>query len=115
MKNSLARFQEFRIKMNQKILNSGNVNIKRFFALDETVYKDGALSAKTKELMGLTSSLVLRCNDCVTYHLHQCAKAGVKDEEFFEAFAICLLVGGSVVIPHLRQAFATLDEIRESS
>lgn len=113
MGGELRKFEEFREKMNHKILKSGNLEIKRFFALDKQAYGEGALSSKTKELLGLTSSLVLRCNDCVTYHLLQCVELGITDEQLFEAFNIALLVGGSIVIPHLRKAVAMLEEMRK--
>ena len=106
------RFQDFRKKMNDRILSSGNLEIKRFFALDKNAYKEGALSAETKELLGLVASLVLRCNDCVTYHLQRCVEVGLTDEQIFEAFNVGLVVGGSIVIPHLRNAVAVLDEVR---
>jgi AhpD family alkylhydroperoxidase len=108
----LEEFREYRKRMNEKIFEAGNLQIKRFFSLDSQAYRDGALSAKTKELMGLVASMVLRCDDCITYHLLQCAEQGVTDEEFFEAFNVALVVGGSIVIPHLRRAVETLEEIR---
>jgi AhpD family alkylhydroperoxidase len=109
----LEEFQEYRRRMNEKILEAGNLQINRFFSLDSQAYRDGALSAKTKELMGLVASMVLRCDDCITYHLVQCAQQGVTDEEFFEAFNVALIAGGSIVIPHLRRAVETLEEIRK--
>ncbi len=112
MPSKLDAFNEFRSRMNEKILASENLQIKRFFALDTQAYIDGALSAKTKELMGLVASMVLRCNDCITYHLIQCAKLETTDEEFFEAFNVALIVGGSIVIPHLRVAVDRLEELR---
>lgn len=114
MSEELRQFQEFREKMNQKILESGNKEIQRFFSLDKNAYKEGALSSETKELLGLVASLVLRCNDCVTYHLTQCVNLGIQNEQLYEAFNVALLVGGSIIIPHLRKAFAMLDEIRSS-
>jgi len=105
MDDSIEAKREFRIKMNDLILNKGDINIKRFFALDSRVYKDGHLSQKTKELLGLVASTVLRCNDCIFYHLDQCYKQGITDDELFEALSIALIVGGSITIPHLR--FAT--------
>ncbi len=98
--------------MNDRILNSGNLEIKRFFALDKHAYKEGALSAQTKELLGLVASMVLRCNDCVNYHLLRCAELDVSYAQLFEAFNVALVVGGSIVIPHLRKAVAFLEEIR---
>ena len=107
----LKQFREFREKMNARIHESGNLEIKRFFALDARAYEDGALPVKTKELMGLVASLVLRCDDCVTYHVVRCREEGVTREEFFEAFNVALVVGGSITIPHLRRAVASLDEV----
>ena len=105
-------YVNFRKEMNEKILTKGTTNTKRFFSLDSAVYKDGALSAKQKELLGLSASLVLRCEGCINYHIDQCVKLGVTDEELFETFDIALIVGGSIVIPHLRQAVAFLEELR---
>jgi AhpD family alkylhydroperoxidase len=108
----VKQFEGFRKRMNERILSSGNPEIKRFFALDKNTYKPGALTAETKELLGLTASMVLRCNDCIHYHILQCVKLGITDEQFFEAFNVALVVGGSIVIPHLRRAAAFLDEVR---
>jgi AhpD family alkylhydroperoxidase len=113
--HSLAEFKRYREKMNEKILSRGNLGIKRFFNLDTQAYNDGALSKKTKELLGLVASLVLRCDDCVTYHIIQCVEQKVSDQEFFEAFNIGLIVGGSITIPHLRSAVDTLEECREKT
>lgn len=110
--NTLEEFKKFREKMNEEILNRGTLNTKRFWALDSAVYKDGALNSKTKELMGLLASMVLRCDDCITYHMIRCVELGTTDEEFFETFDVALIVGGSIVIPHLRRAVNTLLEIR---
>ena len=110
--HSLKEFKTYREKMNEKILERGNIQIKRFFNLDTQAYKDGALSKKTKELMGLVASLVLRCDDCVTYHIIQCVEQKVSDAEFFEAFNVGLIVGGSIVISHLRSAVEMLGECR---
>jgi len=107
----LEEFRKFREKMNARILESDNLEIKRFFALDTRAYEDGALPVKTKELMGLVASLVLRCDDCVTYHIVRCREEGVTRAEFLEAFNVGLVVGGSITIPHMRRAIATLDEI----
>jgi len=112
---SLHQFREFRERMNDRILAGGNLDIKRFFALDSRVYDAGALPARTKELLGLVASLVLRCDDCVSYHLVRCAEEGLSDDEILESLGVGLVVGGSIVIPHLRRAVATLDEIREPS
>ena len=111
MSDRLQEFREFRERMNARILESNNLEIKRFFALDTRAYEPGALPAKTKELMGLVASLVLRCDDCVTYHVIRCREEGVTRDEFLEAFNVALVVSGSITIPHLRRAVATLDEI----
>jgi AhpD family alkylhydroperoxidase len=108
--SKIDEFNEFREKMNATILEKGNLGIKRFFALDTRSYEEGALSSKVKELLGLVASLVLRCNDCITYHILQCHEQGVTEEEFYEAFNIALIVGGSIVIPHLRRAVEVLEE-----
>ena len=113
--SSLAGFDEFRSRMNDIILNAGNLTINRFFALDHRCYEPGILGSKTKEMLGLVASLVLRCDDCITYHVVRCAEEGVTDEEFLELFAVGLVVGGSIVIPHLRRAVARVEEIRSAS
>jgi len=111
--HSLKEFKVYREKMNEKILERGNLQIKRFFNLDTQAYNDGALSRKTKEMMGLVASLVLRCDDCVAYHIIQCVEQKVSDSEFFEVFNVGLIVGGSIVIPHLRSAVEILEECRQ--
>uniref|UniRef100_A0A7V4KDJ4 Carboxymuconolactone decarboxylase family protein n=1 Tax=Fervidobacterium pennivorans TaxID=93466 RepID=A0A7V4KDJ4_FERPE len=110
--NTLEEFKKFREQMNKEILDRGTINTKRFWNLDGAVYREGAIEPKYKELMGLVASMVLRCDDCITYHMIRCAELGVTDEEFFETFDIALIVGGSIVIPHLRRAVNTLLEIR---
>ena len=110
--NSLEEFKKYREKMNRKILGSGNLQIQRFFNLDARAYHEGALSSKVKELLGLVASLVLRCDDCVTYHVLRCVEEGVSDAEFFEAFTVSLVAGGSITIPHLRRAVGRLEECR---
>ncbi len=112
MENGIDAFHEFRERMNEKIVASGNLGIKRFFNLDTATYRDGALPGRTKELLGLVASMVLRCNDCIDYHLDQAVQAGWRDEELQEAMQVALVVGGSIVIPHLRHAFATLEALR---
>ncbi len=97
--------------MNGRILEHENLTIRRFFNLDKMSYQEGALDAKTKEMLGLVSSMVLRCDDCVRYHLQQCKKEGLGRDELFEVFGIALVVGGSIVIPHLRRAVDFLDEL----
>ena len=108
---SLAEFRHFREKLNAAILSADNLVIRRFFALDTQTYQPGALDAKTKELLGLVSSMVLRCDDCITYHLVRCREVGATDEELYETFSVALVVGGSIVIPHLRRAVARLEEL----
>ena len=109
--DQLKEFTEFRQRMNDRILGHDNQVVRRFFALDTQTYKDGALDLKTKELLGLVASMVLRCDDCISYHIAQCKEAGVNRDEFFEAFSVALVVGGSIVIPHLRRAVDFLDRI----
>ncbi|WP_240126395.1 carboxymuconolactone decarboxylase family protein [Thermomonas alba] len=106
-------FTEFRQRMNKRILDEPNQVIRRFFALDTQTYQPGALDVKTKELCGLVASLVLRCDDCISYHVAQCKDAGVSREEMFEAFSVGLVVGGSIVIPHLRRAVDFLDRLEQ--
>ena len=104
-------FTKFRKRMNERILSHDNQVVRRFFALDTQTYQNGALDVKTKEMLGLVASLVLRCDDCVSYHVAQCREAGVSEDEFFEIFSVGLVVGGSIVIPHLRRAVDFLDEL----
>ena len=110
----LEEFRLYRQRMNERILGAGHIGINRFFNLDTAAYNDGALSGRTKELLGLVSSLVLRCDDCVDYHLVQCVEAGYSDEELTDALNVGLIVGGSIVIPHLRHAMETIDLLRAS-
>jgi AhpD family alkylhydroperoxidase len=100
----LREFRERRERQNEMILANANLETKRFFALDAASYKDGALPASTKELLGLVASAVLRCDDCIAYHLVRCAEEGVTDAQYREAMNVALVVGGSIVIPHLRRA-----------
>jgi AhpD family alkylhydroperoxidase len=109
--SSLEEFRQFRERMNAEILGEGNVVINRFFALDTRTYESGALDVKTKELLGLVASLVLRCDDCVTYHLTRCAEEQVSRAELFESLSVGLVVGGSIVIPHLRRAVDRWSEL----
>jgi len=104
-------FTKFRKRMNERILGHDNQVVRRFFALDTQTYQPGALDVKTKEMLGLVASLVLRCDDCISYHVAQCKEAGVSEDEFFEIFSVGLVVGGSIVIPHLRRAVDFLDEM----
>ena len=114
MPDRVDEFIEYRQKMNQRILEIDHLGIKRFFNLDTAAYQDGALDEKTKELLGLTSSMVLRCNDCIDYHILECVKVGWTDAEIYDALNVALIVGGSIVIPHLRHAVETLDLARQS-
>lgn len=111
--NQLDDFRENREVMNEKIMDLDHLGIKRFFNLDHNTYKDGALPAKTKELLGLVASAVLRCNDCIDYHLEQCAKTGSTKEEIMDALNVALVVGGSIVIPHLRHSVSTIEALEE--
>lgn len=103
--NKVQEFNEYRSKMNDKILSGDHKIIKRIFNLDTNAYKEGHLPVKTKELLGLVASAVLRCDDCIAYHLENCHKEGVTKEEMMETMSIATLVGGTIVIPHLRRAY----------
>lgn len=106
-------FEAYRQRMNDRILDgTGHLGIKRFFNLDTAAYRDGALDQGTKELLGLVASMVLRCNDCIDYHVLECIKSGYTDEELNDAMNVALVVGGSIVIPHLRHAVETIDLVR---
>ena len=98
--------------MNERILEIEHLGIKRFFNLDTAAYKDGALDTRTKELLGLVASTVLRCNDCIDYHITRCIEVGWEDDELYDALNVALTVGGSIVIPHLRHAVETIDLLR---
>lgn len=111
MGKRLDEFRRTREQTNERILAEKNLNINRFFTLDGKAYEDGALDAKTKELAGLAASMVLRCDDCIGYHVIRCKELGVTNAELFEIFNVGLIVGGSVVIPHLRRAATLLDEL----
>jgi len=110
----VAEFNEYRSKMNDKILSSDNKVIKRIFNLDTNTYAEGALSEKTKEMMGLSCSMVLRCDDCIKYHLGKCFELGVTDAEMQEIFSVATLIGGTIVIPHLRRAVEYWEELQSS-
>jgi AhpD family alkylhydroperoxidase len=112
MPNRLDEFEQYRARMNERIMEIDHLGIKRFFNLDTNAYKAGALDEKTKELLGLVASMVLRCNDCIDYHILRCVECGWNDEEIYEAFNVALVVGGSIVIPHLRHAVESLDLAR---
>ena len=109
----IGEFTAFRKRMNERILAEPNQVVRRFFALDTQAYQAGALDVKTKELLGLVASLVLRCDDCISYHVAQCRDAGVSRDEMFETFSVGLVVGGSIVIPHLRRAVDFLDRLEQ--
>ena len=111
MKTTVNEFRSYRAEMNERILNSGFRDYNKFFALDNKAYVDGALNAKTKELMGLVASMVLRCNDCILYHVDRAIQEGATEQELYESFNIALIVGGSIVIPHLRYAIEKMDEL----
>jgi AhpD family alkylhydroperoxidase len=114
MSSRLADFKAYRERMNDRILEMDHLGIKRFFNLDTAAYRDGALDTKTKELLGLVASTVLRCNDCIDYHLIQCIKAGWSDDDLYDALNVALIVGGSIVIPHLRHAVESIDLIHKT-
>lgn len=111
MSDKLERFRAYREKMNERILAEKNQQINRFFALDTRAYESGTLDVRTKEMLGLAASMVLRCDDCIAYHVIRCLEEGVKRDELFEVFNVGLVVGGSIVIPHLRRAVELVDEI----
>lgn len=112
--SALAEFRQFRERMNTRILGENNLVINRFFNLDGRAYEGGALDVKTKELLGLVASMVLRCDDCITYHIIRCAEEGATRDEVFETMSIGLIVGGSIVIPHLRRAVDRWDEVERA-
>ena len=112
-KSSLQEFRAKRKAQNDKVLALDHLGVKRFFNLDSNTYKDGALTASTKELLGLVASAVLRCNDCIDYHLEQCAKEGFSKDEIIDAMNVALIVGGSIVIPHFRHAVQTLEALEQ--
>lgn len=112
MSSRLDDFRAYRERMNERIFSIDHLGIKRFFNLDGAAYRNGALDGRTKELLGLVASAVLRCNDCIDYHLIQCVDAGFSDDELVDALNVALIVGGSIVIPHLRHAVETIDLLR---
>ena len=111
MKTSLEEFNEYRSRMNERILRANDKVIKRIYNADTNAYNEGALNVKTKEMLGLVASMVLRCDDCIRYHLIKCNEKGVSREEVFEVFGIATLVGGTIVIPHVRRAVEFWDEM----
>jgi AhpD family alkylhydroperoxidase len=115
MTSRLDDFRAYRERMNERILSIEHLGVKRFFNLDSAAYRDGPLDGRTKELLGLVASAVLRCNDCIDYHLIQCVEAGWSDEELIDALNVALIVGGSIVIPHLRHAVETIDLLRQEA
>jgi len=115
MSNLVSNFRIYREAMNEKLLATDNKTIKRIYSLDTLTYQDGALSSKTKEMLGLVSSMVLRCDDCVKYHLEQCFKMNVSTEEILEIFAVANVVGGTIVIPHTRRAMEYWLELAKSN
>ncbi len=104
-------FNDYRARMNERILGADNLVLKRLFNLDTNTYQDGALSTKTKEMLGLVASMVLRCDDCVKYHLGKCYELGVTRDEVFEIFSVANIVGGTIVIPHTRRAVEYWDAL----
>lgn len=114
MSKKAEEFNQYRSRMNEQLTKEGNLVIRRFFNLDTQAYSEGALPVKTKEMLGLVSSMVLRCDDCVKYHLIRCHEQGVSREELFEIFSIANLVGGSIVIPHTRRALEFWDDLTAS-
>ncbi len=112
MARTLEEYQEYRERMNRRILGADHLGIKRMFGLDSAAYRDGALPGRTKELLGLVASAVLRCNDCIDYHVLRAVEEGWSDDEILDALNVSLVVGGTIVIPHLRHAVETLDMAR---
>ncbi len=112
--NKVEEFNSYRKQMNEKLMASDNKVLKRFFNLDTNAYKDGALDKRTKELLGLVASMVLRCDDCIAYHLGTCYELGISKEEVFEVFSIANLVGGSICIPHTRRALEYWEALEEN-
>jgi len=109
---SIEEFAAEREALNENVMKYAGLTIKRFYGLDARAYRDGALPQKTKELLGLVASMVLRCDDCVAYHVIRCVEEGASDAELQESFSVALVVGGSIVVPHLRRAVDLLDEVR---
>jgi len=112
--STVKEFNEYRAKMNEKILAADNVVLKRLFNLDTNTYAEGALPVKTKEMLGLVASMVLRCDDCIKYHLEKCRDNGVSTAEVFEVFAVANIVGGTIVIPHTRRAVEFWEELQNA-
>ncbi len=112
-KSEVQRFKEERESLNEIVMDYGGLEMKRFFNLDTQVYEEGELSKKFKEMLGLVASTVLKCDDCIEYHIINCAEEGVTDDELQEVMSIAMVVGGSITIPHVRRAFKLWDEIKE--
>ena len=112
-KNFWDEYNQYREKMNERVMETDNLNIKRFFNLDTRAYDEGALDKKTKEMLGLVASLVLKCDDCINYHMQELYKLNIIDEELYEVLNIGLIVGGSIIIPHLRKALEAWDKLHE--
>ncbi len=113
--SSIKEFNDYREKMNERMLSNDNLVIKRFFNLDTQTYQKGALNVNTKEMLGLVASMVLRCDDCIKYHLGKCYDEGVTREEIMEIFQIALMVGGSIVIPHSRRGYEYWEELEKQN
>jgi len=109
----IEEYMKLREKLDEIVMKYADINIKRFYNLDNRVYSDGAIPAKYKEMMGLVASIVLRCEGCIKYHIKRCYDEGVSNDEFVEAMAIALVIGGSIIIPHLREAFEIWDELKK--
>ncbi|OQA05188.1 MAG: Carboxymuconolactone decarboxylase family protein [Bacteroidetes bacterium ADurb.Bin397] len=115
MDKAVKEFNDYRSRMNERIMDADNLVLKRLFNLDTNTYQEGALNVKTKEMLGLVASMVLRCDDCVKYHVQKCFENGVSKEEIFEVFAIANIVGGTIVIPHLRRAVEFWEQLETKS
>lgn len=115
MSKSVKDFNDYRQKMNERFMDADNLVLKRLFNLDTNTYADGAISARVKEMIGLSASMVLRCDDCVKYHLQKCHELGITKNEVFEVFAISNIIGGTIVIPHLRRAVEFWEELESNT
>ena len=111
MANQVKEFNDYREKMNEVILGKKNLVMNRFFNLDTNTYAEGAVDVKTKEMLGLVASMVLRCDDCIKYHLGKCYEQGVTTDQLYEIFSVANIVGGSIVIPHTRRAAEYWEEL----
>jgi AhpD family alkylhydroperoxidase len=114
MPNQVEEFNAYRAKMNEKILAQDNLVLKRLFNLDTNTYDEGALSTQTKEMLGLVASMVLRCDDCIKYHLGKCKEQGVTTAQIYEIFAVANIVGGTIVIPHTRRAAEYWEDLEKA-